>query len=73
MYQAADKALDKPPPCNYFYLLNCKHGERCRYGHDYDMSQEHVDELRVNAKKWPCPYLNTGKHVQILCLIAILR
>ena len=50
--------LDKPPPCNFFYLSECKHGSKCRYGHNYILLTEHVEELRVNSKKWPCPYLN---------------
>lgn len=52
---------EKPPPCNFFYLGICKHGDRCRYSHDYILSNEQVKELRENAKKWPCPYMNRGK------------
>ncbi|GJE86088.1 CCCH-type zinc finger protein [Phanerochaete sordida] len=48
----------RPPPCNFFYLANCKHGDKCRYAHDYIVTPEHIAELRKNAKKWPCPELN---------------
>lgn len=51
----------RPPPCNFFYLAHCRHGDKCRYAHDYILSPEHLDELRKNAKKWPCPELNINR------------
>ncbi|KAG5340991.1 hypothetical protein C0989_012365 [Termitomyces sp. Mn162] len=52
---------DKPPPCTLFYLANCKHGVDCKYGHDYLLGAEHFNEIRVNAKKAPCPAINKGR------------
>ncbi|KDR83572.1 hypothetical protein GALMADRAFT_235821 [Galerina marginata CBS 339.88] len=54
----------KPPPCTLFYLSTCKHGADCKYGHDYLLQPEHYSEIRVNAKKSPCPSRNKGE----LCL-----
>ncbi|PBK69703.1 hypothetical protein ARMSODRAFT_1018456 [Armillaria solidipes] len=51
----------KPPPCTLFYLANCKHGADCRYAHDYILDSEHFNEIRTNAKKAPCPYVNKGE------------
>ncbi|CAL1695900.1 unnamed protein product [Somion occarium] len=48
----------RPPPCNFYYLADCKHGLKCRYGHNYILLPEHIDELRTNSRKWPCPYAN---------------
>ncbi|TCD71503.1 hypothetical protein EIP91_008884 [Steccherinum ochraceum] len=48
----------KPPPCNFFYLADCKHGSGCRYGHDYYLQPYHIEELRENSPKWPCPFVN---------------
>ncbi|KAI0348035.1 hypothetical protein BDW22DRAFT_1350174 [Trametopsis cervina] len=50
----------KPPPCNFFYLAECKHGANCRYEHNYVLTTDQLDELRKNAKNWPCPILNSG-------------
>ncbi|OBZ80082.1 hypothetical protein A0H81_01170 [Grifola frondosa] len=50
----------KPPPCNFYYLATCKQGQNCRYAHDYVLTNEQLNELRVNAKKWPCPSVNQG-------------
>ncbi|KAF8527667.1 hypothetical protein JB92DRAFT_878273 [Gautieria morchelliformis] len=45
-----------PPPCNLFYLAQyCINGDNCQYAHDYILSPEQYDMLRVNAKKAPCP------------------
>ncbi|KAJ8495853.1 hypothetical protein ONZ51_g1442 [Trametes cubensis] len=52
----------KPPPCNFFYLAKCNNGDHCRYEHNYPLTPEQVAELRVNAKKWPCPTVNNGNH-----------
>ncbi|KAF8914072.1 hypothetical protein CPB84DRAFT_54396 [Gymnopilus junonius] len=51
----------KPPPCTLFYLSSCKHGADCKYGHDYLLQPEHYNEIRVNAKKSPCPSRNKGE------------
>jgi len=51
----------KPPPCTLFYLSTCKHGAECKYGHDYLLEAEHFSEIRVNAKKSPCPTRNKGE------------
>ncbi|KAG6903385.1 hypothetical protein C0995_013138 [Termitomyces sp. Mi166 len=51
----------KPPPCTLFYLANCKHGADCKYGHDYLLEAEHFNEIRLNAKKAPCPAINKGR------------
>ncbi|PPQ66755.1 hypothetical protein CVT24_008712 [Panaeolus cyanescens] len=48
----------KPPPCTLYYLSTCKHGNECKYAHDYDLRPEHYAEIRVNAKKSPCPAKN---------------
>ncbi|PIL31987.1 hypothetical protein GSI_06691 [Ganoderma sinense ZZ0214-1] len=50
----------KPPPCNFFYLARCNNGDHCKYEHNYPLSPDQVAELRVNAKKWPCPAINNG-------------
>ncbi|RDB22629.1 hypothetical protein Hypma_010355 [Hypsizygus marmoreus] len=51
----------KPPPCTLFYLAKCKHGADCKYGHDYLLEADHFTEIRVNAKKAPCPAINKGE------------
>ncbi|KAI9063042.1 hypothetical protein FKP32DRAFT_1686352 [Trametes sanguinea] len=50
----------KPPPCNFHYLAKCHNGDRCRYEHHYILTPEQITELRVNAKRWPCPAINNG-------------
>ncbi|KAH9944404.1 uncharacterized protein BXZ73DRAFT_40022 [Epithele typhae] len=50
----------RPPPCNFFYLARCNNGEHCKYEHNYPLTPDQVGELRVNAKKWPCPAVNNG-------------
>ena len=52
--------IEKPPPCNFFYLARCNNGDHCKYEHNYPLTPEQVGELRVNAKKWPCPAINNG-------------
>jgi len=54
------KPLSKqtPAPCTHFYLAKCKWGEDCQYSHHYDLQMDHIAELRVNAKKGPCPFRN---------------
>jgi hypothetical protein len=42
-----------PPPCNLFYLFECKNGKTCRYGHDYQLGQGDMELLRQNAVSMP--------------------
>jgi hypothetical protein len=58
-----ERYIDKPPPCTLFYLSSCKHGPDCKYAHDYILEAEHYEEMRLNAKKAPCPALNKGQRV----------
>jgi hypothetical protein len=52
----------KPRPCTLYYLAkNCKHGAECKFGHDYLLQPEHYAEIRVGAKKSPCPSKNNGE------------
>ncbi|RPD82575.1 hypothetical protein L226DRAFT_549286 [Lentinus tigrinus ALCF2SS1-7] len=57
-----DQPLHKqrPPPCNFFYLARCNNGDHCKYEHNYPLTSEQIADLRVNAKKWPCPAVNNG-------------
>ncbi|KAI0669923.1 hypothetical protein C8Q78DRAFT_976572 [Trametes maxima] len=50
----------KPPPCNFHYLAKCNNGDHCKYEHYYPLTTAQVAELRMNAKKWPCPAVNNG-------------
>ncbi|KAH9849783.1 hypothetical protein C2E23DRAFT_736548 [Lenzites betulinus] len=61
----------KPPPCNFHYLARCTNGDHCRYEHNYPLTPEQVTELRVNAKKWPCPAVNNGNRCALgdLCIM----
>ena len=44
-----------------FYLTQtCNRGDSCDYGHDYDLTEEHLKQMRVAAKKTPCPGANRG-------------
>jgi hypothetical protein len=52
---------ERPPPCNFYYLSECKQGTNCHYSHDYFIPPEDLIELRKNAKKWPCPMANKGR------------
>lgn len=57
-----------PPPCTLYYLANngCKHGTECRFGHDYQLSEDDYDIVRNAARKVPCPSANRGLGV-LLC------
>jgi len=50
----------KPPPCNFHYLAQCKQGQNCRFGHDYVLVPDQLKELREASKRWPCPSVNRG-------------
>ncbi|KAF9451614.1 hypothetical protein P691DRAFT_662752, partial [Macrolepiota fuliginosa MF-IS2] len=56
------RSSEKPPPCTLFYLAdNCKHGSDCRYAHNYILEAEHYDEMKLNARKSPCPAANKNE------------
>lgn len=50
-----------PPPCTLFYLANCKFGTECQYGHDYALSDDDYENIRVNAKSNPCTAILKGE------------
>jgi len=50
-----------PPPCTLFYLANCKFGSECQYGHDYVLSEDDYESIRVNAKNNPCTAILKGE------------
>jgi hypothetical protein len=48
-----------PPPCNEYYLMHaCSKDGRCRYSHEYDLSDEQLATLAKSAKQSPCWFLN---------------
>lgn len=52
----------KPPPCTMFYVIGaCKFGLNCKYAHNYNLTAEHVMELREKARKIPCQARNNGE------------
>jgi hypothetical protein len=53
--------LVNPRPCTLHYLGQCRDAAKCTHGHDYLLSTEHLEELRINAKKSPCSLLNKGE------------
>lgn len=55
------RSPDTPPPCTLFYLANCKFGSECQYGHDYLLSEDDYENIRVNAKSNPCTAILKGK------------
>lgn len=50
-----------PPPCTLFYLANCKFGSECQYGHDYVLSEDDFETIRINAKSNPCTAIMKGE------------
>ncbi|KAH9973077.1 hypothetical protein BGW80DRAFT_1459392 [Lactifluus volemus] len=53
-----------PPPCNEYYLMeSCSKEGRCRYSHEYDLTDEHLDTLAKSARQSPCWFLNNGSLV----------
>ncbi|KAJ7638681.1 hypothetical protein FB45DRAFT_903527 [Roridomyces roridus] len=50
-----------PPPCTLFYLSYCNHEAKCKYGHDYLLNDEQLEQLRQNARLGPCPDINRGE------------
>jgi len=40
------------------FSLSCGRLQGCRYGHQYELSEEDLNIMRVNAKKSPCGYAN---------------
>lgn len=61
-YIDPDQPLHKqrPMPCNFYYLAECKQGQNCRFAHDYVLLPDQLTVLRDTARKWPCPYANRG-------------
>jgi len=48
-----------PPPCNEHYLMHsCSREGRCRYSHEYNLTDEQLVTLAKNAKQSPCWFLN---------------
>jgi len=48
-----------PPPCNEYYLMqSCSKEGRCRYSHEYDLTDEQLATLAKSAKQSPCWFLN---------------
>ena len=41
----------RPPPCNFFYLVRCKDGYGCRFGHHCIIIPEHLADFRRTAKR----------------------
>ncbi|KIP12640.1 hypothetical protein PHLGIDRAFT_131517 [Phlebiopsis gigantea 11061_1 CR5-6] len=53
-----------PPACYFFYVAkSCKHGAKCVHNHEYELSAEHVAQLKEAAEKSksPCPTVNRGE------------
>ncbi|KAI0254925.1 hypothetical protein BJV78DRAFT_886641 [Lactifluus subvellereus] len=51
-----------PPPCNEYYLMEaCSKEGRCRYSHEYTLTEEQIATLAKNAKQSPCWYLNNDR------------
>jgi len=46
----------KPRPCHGYYLLGRHCDASCEWGHDYDLTPEQMQELRVFVKRMPCPF-----------------
>ncbi|KAI0053058.1 hypothetical protein FA95DRAFT_1482606 [Auriscalpium vulgare] len=50
-----------PPPCNEHYLLDeCSKNGRCKYSHDYILTDDQLATLAKNAKQSPCWFLNNS-------------
>ena len=45
-----------------YTLLSRKHGPECRYAHNYILGAEHYEEMKINAKKSPCPTTNRSAY-----------
>ncbi|KAH9049012.1 hypothetical protein EDB84DRAFT_1261610 [Lactarius hengduanensis] len=51
-----------PPPCNEFYLMTtCSKEGRCRYSHEYNLTDDQLATLAKNAKQSPCWFLNNDR------------
>lgn len=51
-----------PPPCNEYYLMEaCSKEGRCRYSHEYDLTEEQLATLTTNAKQSPCWFVNNDR------------
>ncbi|KAH9994095.1 hypothetical protein BJV74DRAFT_987332 [Russula compacta] len=59
-----------PPPCNEHYLMDhCSKEGRCKYSHEYDLTDEQLETLARSAKQSPCWFLNTDRECPhgVLC------
>ncbi|GAA5859171.1 hypothetical protein JCM1840_003786 [Sporobolomyces johnsonii] len=56
------KSMSKqdPPPCNAFYLVGHCDVPRCRFCHDYDLTDSQIDEMRRGAKYHLCHAVQNG-------------
>ncbi|GAA5950026.1 hypothetical protein JCM21900_001369 [Sporobolomyces salmonicolor] len=56
------KSMSKqdPPPCNAFYLVGHCDVPRCRFCHDYDLTDAEIDEMRRGAKYHLCHAIQNG-------------
>lgn len=50
-----------PRPCNIHYLTGNCWLEDCQYAHDYDLTDNQLEELRQYVKKAPCQFVNNGE------------
>ncbi|KAI0265169.1 hypothetical protein BC834DRAFT_843772 [Gloeopeniophorella convolvens] len=51
-----------PPPCNEHYLMEvCSKEGRCKYSHEYELTEEQLETLSRNAKQSPCWFLNNDR------------
>jgi len=51
-----------PPPCNEHYLMSvCSKQGRCRYSHDYDLTEDQLATLAKSAKQSPCWFINNDR------------
>jgi len=51
-----------PPPCNEHYLMTtCSKDGRCKYSHEYDLSEDQLATLAKSAKQSPCWFANNDR------------
>ncbi|KAI9447810.1 hypothetical protein H4582DRAFT_1803328 [Lactarius indigo] len=54
--------VKNPPPCNEHYLMAaCSKEGRCKYSHEYDLTEDQLATLSRNAKQSPCWFLNNDR------------
>ncbi|GAA5826414.1 hypothetical protein JCM5353_008864 [Sporobolomyces roseus] len=56
------KSMSKqnPPPCNAYYLLGECEVPRCRFCHNYDLTENQINEMRRGAKFHLCNAIQNG-------------